>query len=124
MSEPIEYGIRYPSSEGERWAYDSNGVLIHVSSIGAARVMLNEEMALGRGYVAMDYRICAFGPDGEPLELGEVASQTGLKAIELLQRYEWVLDTNGKRYCPECEQWEVHGWNCELDALLREVGSE
>jgi hypothetical protein len=128
MTELIEYGIRCKAGSGEHWLVDAVGVLEHATSIGVMQAELNAVNGWAELGVTerIDKRICAFGPDGEPVELGEVASQTGLKAIELLRRYEWVRDTDGLHRCPECKRIENcgHAATCELAALLREVGSE
>jgi hypothetical protein len=118
MSEPIEYGIwREDTVYGWVTEGDRDNIMVF-GSVGAAKAQMKIER------YETD-RICVFGPDGEPVEL-EVQQQTGPTPIELLRRYEWVRDTNGWSYCPECScrQGQDHYEDCELAALLREVGSE
>lgn len=52
---------------------------------------------------------------------GKSPAQARDELLVILQRVEWVTDTNLQKYCPicECEQEIGHNIHCELDAVLK-----
>jgi hypothetical protein len=89
MPDPIEYGIRCQTKNGERWVMDDSGVIIRSMSVGSMQAQINHwlstELVQYSDKTSND-RICAFGPDGEPVELSEVEAPDSQEKLHELQR--------------------------------------
>ncbi len=52
---------------------------------------------------------------------GKSPAQARDELLLMVHRVEWVADTSGQRFCPVCEQNQIHGHapHCELDNVLK-----